>query len=125
MQDNFQKILEFEAMVCILKSNKQEIESSIKSYQKRIDSLKEDVISYMKENGVLTEHTKTHSWSLRKSPQSVLVKSLDNLPVLYKRIKVEPAKKFIKQAIKEGKVVEGAILVDGKDTLTCRVKSIA
>ena len=124
MDETFKKILEFENMLKQLKHNKANLEHQIKNYQTRVDSMKEEVVSFMKANGVVRTQTDHHNWSVRNAPPSVLIKDLNALPSKYIKIKAIPVKNIIKKDIQAGKIVEGALLANGKPYLTCTARAV-
>jgi len=92
-----------------------------KRLQKIQDNLINRISTAMHEFGIIeidgTTIGKPIKLSFRKS-ESVEITDIKMIPDEYKRVKItsEPDKVFIKQALKDGKIVEGARLVE-KDNL--------
>lgn len=122
MDYELNRILYIKGELYKLKAEKSALDDRIKLFQRELDSVKKDAVSFMMENGVLKTETKHHIWNVRQAPPSVVVTNLDEVPTKYLRVKVEPLKNDIKKAIQRGDIVEGAVLSDGDQVLYCKAK---
>ena len=106
--------------------NIESIDSQIKRLQAmkrtittRQDQLKEYLRYNMIESGITKIDCPYFKISLRKSAKSVQVDNVDLLPDQYVTVKIvtSPDKNAIAKALKSGAEVDGASLVDGKQSL--------
>jgi hypothetical protein len=58
--------------------------------------------------------------SLRTSPPGVEITDLSALPERYIRVRIEPDKAAMREALKDGEIIPGACLKNGSQTLTIR-----
>lgn len=106
-----------ENIACWIKNLKAEIsafkeeEKNLKTRREFLENKQERLSSYLQKylNGSKFETTKCKI-SYRKS-EKVEVSDLDSIPEKYLKVTVEPKKSDIKQALKNGEVIEGATLV--------------
>lgn len=122
MNYELNRILYIEGELHALKAEKAVIDNKIKLFQKELDSVKKDAVTFMLDNGVLKTETEHHIWGVRQAPPSVVITNLHEVPTKYLRVKVEPLKNDIKKAIQRGDIVEGAVLSDGDQVLYCKAK---
>lgn len=122
MDYELNRILYLEDRIHDLKADKAALDNRIKEFQKELDSVKKDAVSFMLDNGVLKTETAHHIWGVRQAPPSVVITNLHEVPSKYLRVKVEPVKNDIKKAIQRGDIVEGAVLSDGDQVLYCKAK---
>ena len=85
-----------------------------KALQNAQDRVKTSLKNAMEEFNIVEIKGQTLKISFRKS-ESVEIDNVDLLDERFKRVKVEPDKTAIKQAIKQGEQVEGARLVENNN----------
>ena len=72
----------------------------------------------MQARGVHESGTELHKAKLRKPSQVVLITNQELIPKEFKRISIEPDKRAIGDALKQGQAVAGAELGLGKPSIT-------
>ena len=83
-----------------------------KAAEKRIELAKENLKRMMEAAGKKSLKTALHDFSIRKNPPSVVIDEPDEIPVCYmKTADPVPDKTAIKEAIKAGREVPGAKLI--------------
>lgn len=90
--------------------------------QDKADALKAVALRLMQAIGERSIKRPEFTLSISASPPSVKVTDPDALPALFKSFKVEPDKQAIAAAIKGGSTVPGAVLSNGGERLSIRVK---
>lgn len=112
LMDNFESVAEF------CKQKESAMYAKRKSAEKRIESLKKLLAVLVPEGEKLKTATNSVSW--RKNPDRAEVLDMNVLPDVYKRIKEEPDKKMILDALKQNATIDGAVLVEGELSLQVR-----
>ena len=98
-----------------LKAEKQAFEKRQQAAEKKAESLKNYLTGYL--NGEKFKTTKC-AVSFRKT-QSVNIINVMDVPPMYVNVEIKPDKNAIKAALKEGKKVSGAELVE---STSCQIK---
>lgn len=89
-----------------------------KTKENRANHLKQYVLESMQALGVHESGTELHKAKLRKPSQVVLITNQELIPKEFKRISIEPDKRAIGDALKQGQAVAGAELGLGKPSIT-------
>lgn len=82
-----------------------------KRFKRLSERLRFGIKSYMEMEGIVKAEGNSTSFAVRKNPPSVNVVRPHDLPIEFCRMKPEPDKTKIKEALKRGEEVTGAILV--------------
>lgn len=118
---NLEKRLEYvsklEDELSLMKHNKANLDHRIKGQEKKVDSIKKEIIEFMRTNGVVRTETQYFYWSLRNSPESVIIKDMHKLPLKYLNVVTKPNKAEIKKKLRAGDLIDGAILAMGGKSL--------
>ena len=89
-----------------------------------ITNYQEGLKAYLRDNmnrcGITKIKSPLFSVSIGKPSKSVVIDDIDRVPDNYIRLKKEPKKSEIKQAIKDGHTIPGAYIEDGKPRLTIK-----
>lgn len=89
------------------------LQAAKKTDSNKIESLKSYLLSYMELKDLSKLTTSLFKVSTRKS-ESVNITDLNSIPRAYIRVKEEVDKTLIKQALKDGEVIEGAEIIENK-----------
>ncbi len=92
-----------------------------KSLKGSYDRLKDYMLVSMRVAGTTQIKTPLNTWSVRKTPPSLIIEDENNVPNDFKQevVKVHIDKKALKQALKEGAEFEGVKLVS-KETINIK-----
>jgi len=109
-------IKEKENTIEVIKNEIKRLQKLLKANQKRIDYLKSNIERAMEEFGVKKVESDLINLSLRKSEKIEIINEKE-IPAIYMRekITVTPDKTKIKKAIKNHKLISGALLVENQN----------
>jgi len=111
-------VKELEAEVALLKDEAKRLVTRATARSNKITFLKELMFSALNASGESKLKTTKFNFTIKRS-ESVSVADVDNLPREYVRLKREADKKVIKEALKDGLVVDGCS-IDEKFSLGVR-----
>jgi len=116
VQDGIAYIKGQEAQVKAIAEQIARLQALKKSRENRIKRVKEGYVAFLKSVNKKGVETELGNMSVRKTAGSVIVDNVDELPPAYTNttITVKPNLIAIKNAIKEGMVIEGAHLQNGE-----------
>lgn len=111
-----------------MESDTEAIDKEIERLKKRkqtlsnsYDRLKDYMMVSMKVAGTTQIKTALNTWTVRKTPPSLIIEDEDNIPSEFKNevIKVQIDKKALKQAVKEGAEFEG-VRLESKEVINIK-----
>ena len=87
----------------------------------KYNRLKDYMLMCMKVAGTTQIKTPLNTWSIRKTPPSLIIEDEDSIPTEFKSevVKVQVDKKALKQAIKEGLELEG-VRLESKESINIK-----
>lgn len=115
-------IAEDKCHIAALALREDEIAIRKKRFSARVDRKREMLLSLMRLANLRKAELPEATISITAKPQSVMIVDEGALPDAFLRIKKEPDKKAISDALKAGEGVPGASLSNGGETLIIRAK---
>ena len=111
-----------ESRIKSVKEEEKRLAEYRKSEEKKLERLKNYVVSCLQDADIKKIDTNVGRISLKKSPASVQILDEDKIPQEFKTIEqvTKISKKDIKEILKAGKTVEGAVLVDDNYSITIK-----
>ncbi len=103
-----------EADILAMKEAEASIAKRRKALQNQIESVKSYLLDNMERTGINHIHSPYFDIKLKKCPSSVEIIDEELIPDECFRVKREVSKSFIKDALKNGVIIEGAKLIDDK-----------
>ncbi len=98
------------------------IAATDKMCQKKIDTLRGDILYALGECGLVNTKTQNYTITKKATPQKIIIFDEDILPDRLMRITKTPDKGLIKTAIDNGESINGAGLSNGGETIQIRVR---
>ena len=111
-----------ESRIKSVKEEEKRLAEYRKSEEKKLERLKNYVVSCLQDADIKKIDTNVGRISLKKSPASVQILDEDKIPQEFKTTEqvTKISKKDIKEILKAGKTVEGAVLVDDNYSITIK-----
>lgn len=100
-----------EADIAMIKSEEARLSDQRKSMEKSIEQMKQSLFSAMKETGTQKMKSPHYTFSIQKNAPSVSITPGITLDDKWMRIKRDPDKAAMKEALKAGEVIPGVSLV--------------
>lgn len=118
--DGYAKVIrQLEASADAVDKEMKRLQGMKKLFEGNIKTMKESLQSAMEVTGKKKFKTNLFSFNIQKNPPSVVIDKEDDIPPEYLKIKTEPDKTAIKEALNAGEVIEFAHLEQAE---TLRIK---
>jgi hypothetical protein len=106
-------ITELDANAATLKARAKALTERARVYENNAKRLRDMMLSALKASGQEKLKTLEHNFYIKRS-ESVMVGDIEELPREFRRIKHEPDKTAIKEALKSGATVDGCSLTESE-----------
>ena len=114
-------IVEKQCFSDALKSEAKKLLDKAKRFEGQADDLKMAISSSMQEIDMRSIKRPLATLSITSRAPKLIGDNVDNLDKRFLRVKYEPDKKAIKEALEAGEIIEGWVLSNGGEGLTMRV----
>lgn len=111
-----------ETMVSAIRQRSQDLDARQKLFERRASAMRAFAFRIMTAAQVKTMPLTEATLSIRVVPASVMVSDESQIPSEFKKVKTEPDRTKIKEALQAGQEVPGAYLTNGGSSLSVRVK---
>ncbi len=121
-REMLRKVLERQAMVAGIELWRDTLKQRLDRFEMGIEGGRRVLFSLMNAAGVKRLELPEATLSVGAGPPKVIITDEAKVPDIMCRIVREPMKNKIREAIKDGETVPGALISNGEDRLTIRTK---